>query len=298
MREDDAAAGDRRSRKARCRPRYVSTTETWRGLPPERRRTGVVFQEDALFPHRSAYENVAFGLRARGASARDVDARVRAIARLVRVEEMLARTARTLSGGQRQRVALARALAIEPDVLLLDEPLSRLDAPLRAELRVELARVRAAAGTTSVLVTHDQSEAMALGDAVAVMRDGRIEALDTPRALYDRPATAYVAAFVGVPAMALVPAAALGFTRGGVATLGLRADAVRVADGGDVAGIVSAVEDFGAEAFVYVDVPFGRLVARVHAPFRVGERVTLAIDVARAHAFDAAGRRVPTVVHA
>ena len=266
--------------------------------PPERRRAGVVFQEDALFPHLSVFANVAYGLRARRVAPEAVEPRVRAAARLAHVEDVLSRPARALSGGQRQRVALARALAIEPDVLLLDEPLSRLDAPLRAELRVELARLRGLAGTTTLLVTHDQGEAMALGDLVAVMRDGRVEALDTPLALYERPPNTYVATFVGSPAMALVPAAAFGFASGAVATIGLRAEAVSLAAGGELTGIVRAVEDFGAEAFAYVDGSFGTLVARAPERARVGATVSLAIDFARAHAFDAAGARVAAFVRA
>jgi ABC-type sugar transport system ATPase subunit len=269
-----------------------------RTIPPERRRAGVVFQEDALFPHLSAFANVAYGLRARRVDARVVASRVREVARLARVDDVLARPARALSGGQRQRVALARALAIEPDVLLLDEPLSRLDAPLRAELRVELARLRGLAATTTLLVTHDQGEAMVLGDLVAVIRDGRIEALDTPRALYDRPPNTFIATFVGSPAMALVPAAALGFASGALTTIGLRAEAVSLAPNGDLTGVVRAIEDFGAEAFAYVDGAFGTLVARVSERPRVGANVSLALDFARAHAFDAAGARVAAFVRA
>jgi ABC-type sugar transport system ATPase subunit len=269
-----------------------------RGIPPERRRTGVVFQEDALFPHLSVFANIAYGLRARAGRGSSIGARVREMALLARVDDLLTRPASALSGGQRQRVALARALAIGPDVLLLDEPLSRLDAPLRSELRVELSRIRALAGSTTLLVTHDQSEAMALGDRIALMRDGRIEAFATPRELYERPATSYVASFVGSPAMALVPAASLGYARGDVVTLGLRADAVTIGTQADATGIVRNVEDFGADLFAYVDGPFGTLVARAKERPRLGEAVALAIDFSRAHGFDASGARVATFVRA
>jgi ABC-type sugar transport system ATPase subunit len=266
--------------------------------PPEHRRTGVVFAEDALFPHLSVWDNIAFGLRARGVARARIEFRVAELARLVRIEDLLRRQAATLSGGQRQRVAVARALAPEPEVLLLDEPLSRLDAPLRAELRVELGRVRALSGTTTLLVTHDQSEAMALGDRIAIMRDGRIEAFDTPRALYDRPPTAYVGAFLGSPAMALVPAAALGYDGPGVMTLGLRPDAVTLSAHGNARGIVRAVEDFGADTYAYVEGAFGTLVARAREAPGVGEAVSLAVDLSRAHPFDAAGDRVAAFVRA
>jgi len=213
----------------------------------------------------------------------------------MRVGDVLARKARTLSGGQRQRVAVARALAPAPAVMLLDEPFSRLDTPLRAELRIELGRVLRDARATTLFVTHDQSEAMALADAIAVVRDGRVEQFASPRALYNAPATAYVAAFVGSPAMSFVPAAALAAdgAYGGAATVGFRADAVRVASSGTLAGVVRAVEDLGSEAYAYVETTAGTIVARVDdTPPCVGERVSLAFDRSRAHLFDGNGARV------
>ena len=174
--------------------------------PPERRRAGFVFANDALFPHRDVAANIAYGI----ADAAGREHGVRDCAERMRVADLLRRRPATLSAGQRQRVALARALAAAPQVLLLDEPFSRLDAPLRAELRVELGALLRDARTTTLVVTHDQSEAMALGDRVVVMRDGAVEQSGTPRDLYDRPSTTFVARFVGSPAMALVPASAFG----------------------------------------------------------------------------------------
>jgi multiple sugar transport system ATP-binding protein len=265
------------------------------GEPPERRGVGMVFQSDAIFPHLSTLANISYGLHGRGLSAAAIAARARDVARRMRVEDLLSRPARDLSGGQRQRVAVARALAPEPSVLLLDEPFSRLDAPLRAGLRVELGRILRDAPTTTLFVTHDQSEAMALAARIAVLRDGSLEQYASPRELYDAPATEYVAGFVGSPAMSFVPARAVSFGRDfpGAATLGFRPDAVRPAANGEVAGLVRAVEDFGADAYAYVDTEAGTLVARVtdRSPLP-GERVTLEFDRARAHPFDAAGLRL------
>ncbi len=167
------------------------------GVPPERRDCGMVFQNYALWPHLSVAENVAFGLDVRRI-ARDEKARRVAMAlRLVRMEDFAARAPASLSGGQQQRVALARALAVEPAVLLLDEPLSNLDAALRVELRGEIREIQSRTGRTALYVTHDRAEALALADRVAVLRDGRVEQMGAPEELYDRPATPFVAGFVG-----------------------------------------------------------------------------------------------------
>jgi len=261
------------------------------GLVPERRGAGVVFAEDALFPHLTAYENIAYGV------PRTERARVRAAAERMRVDAFLERRIDGLSGGERQRVALARALASQPAILLLDEPLARLDAPLRLALRLELASLLRAGGYTTVLVTHDQSEAMALGDRIAVMCDGRIEQIGTPRDLYERPANVFVAGFVGVPAMSIVPAAAFAnVAPPGVATIGLRADAVRASSDGDVAAIVCAVEDLGSEAFAYYETVGGRIAGTVTGALpAIGERVALQIDRSKIHAFDASGVRMDVV---
>ena len=166
-------------------------------LPPYRRRMGVVFQSYALFPHMTAAGNVEFGLRMGGASRADRRARAARALEMVGLAPLANRRPRELSGGQQQRVALARALAIEPDVLLLDEPLSALDAKLREELRVEMRALQLRLRTTSVFVTHDQAEALAMADQVAVMENGRIAQLGTPEEVFERPATPFVAEFVG-----------------------------------------------------------------------------------------------------
>ena len=166
-------------------------------LPPHRRRMGVVFQSYALFPHLTVADNVAFGLRMAGMGRAERAARAMAGLDLVGLRAHAAKRPRQLSGGQQQRVALARALAIEPDVLLLDEPLSALDAKMREELRVEMRILQRRVGATAVFVTHDQAEALAMADQVAVMQDGRVAQLGPPADVFERPATPFVAEFVG-----------------------------------------------------------------------------------------------------
>ncbi len=177
--------------------RVVVAGQDVTALPAYRRRMGVVFQSYALFPHMTAAANVAFGLEMHGVARAERVRRVEASLALVGLPAHGQARPRALSGGQQQRVALARALAIEPDVLLLDEPLSALDAKLREELRGEMRAIQRRVGATALFVTHDQSEALAMADLVAVMHDGRIAQLDTPEAVFERPATPFVARFVG-----------------------------------------------------------------------------------------------------
>jgi putative spermidine/putrescine transport system ATP-binding protein len=167
------------------------------GKPVHRRNIGMVFQNYALFPHMSVADNVAFGLEMRGIAAAEVRARVAEALALVRLSGLEARRPKSLSGGQQQRVALARALVIRPDLLLLDEPLSNLDAKLREEMRGEIREIQRRLGITTVFVTHDQTEALALADRIAVMERGRLAQLGTPEEIYENPATPFVAGFVG-----------------------------------------------------------------------------------------------------
>ena len=166
-------------------------------MQPAKRGLGIVFQSYALFPHMTAAENVAFGLEMRRVPRAERDERVRAALAMVGLAGYEERYPRRMSGGQQQRVALARALVIRPSVLLLDEPLSNLDAKLREEMQIELRQIQRTIGTTTILVTHDQTEAMALSDRIVVMSQGRIEQIGTPQETYERPASAFVSQFLG-----------------------------------------------------------------------------------------------------
>ncbi len=168
-----------------------------RGLPPYLRKTSTVFQEYALFPHMSVFDNVAYGLRLRRLPRTTVTERVRHTLSLMRLEGLEGRLPRELSGGQQQRVALARSLIVEPDVLLMDEPLSNLDAKLRVSVRTEIREIQQRVGITTLYVTHDQEEALAISDTIAVMRSGTVMQVGSPRDIYERPADPFVAAFVG-----------------------------------------------------------------------------------------------------
>jgi len=170
-------------------------------LPPRERNMSMVFQNYALYAHKSVYENIAYPLRVRGAQRRDIDDKVRAVARLLQIGELLKRRPRQLSGGQAQRVAVARALVWHPAICLMDEPLSNLDAILRLQTRTELKRLHAELGMTFVFVTHDQEEAMTLGTRIAVLNQGRLVQFATPKEIYHHPATRFIAEFIGRPAM-------------------------------------------------------------------------------------------------
>jgi multiple sugar transport system ATP-binding protein len=175
-------------------------------VPARDRDIAMVFQSYALYPHLSVYENIAFGLRLRKVSKREVDSRVKEAARILGLEPFLKRKPRALSGGQRQRVAMGRAIVRQPQAFLMDEPLSNLDAKLRGQMRAEISRLQGDLGTTTIYVTHDQVEAMTMGDRVAVMRKGELQQVASPQELYDRPVNLFVAGFIGSPAMNMVEA--------------------------------------------------------------------------------------------
>ena len=166
-------------------------------IPPHKRNIGMVFQNYALWPHMTVYENVEYGLNVRKVPVDDKKKKIQEVLEIVQMDRYATRNPNQLSGGQQQRIALARALVIEPDILLLDEPLSNLDAKLRLEMRHEIKRIHSEAGITSVYVTHDQKEALSLADRAAVMRDGKIVQIGTPREIYNLPANKFVADFIG-----------------------------------------------------------------------------------------------------
>jgi multiple sugar transport system ATP-binding protein len=202
--------------------------EVVNNLPPKDRDIAMIFQNYALYPHMSAYDNMAFGLKLRGVKREPRGVRVKGAAKTLGLAEVLPKKPRTLSGGQRQRVAMGRAIVREPRAFLMDEPLSNLDAKLRVEMRAEIARLQRELEVTTIYVTHDQVEAMTLGDRVAIMRDGLLQQVAKPQELYDRPRNLFVAEFIGSPAMNLVDADLARANGGLVATFG--ANSLRVGE--------------------------------------------------------------------
>ena len=288
-------------------------------LPPKDRDIAMVFQNYALYPHMTVYDNMAFGLKMRKFPKPEIEKRVKDAAEILGIQELLKRKPRQLSGGQRQRVAVGRAIVRHPQVFLFDEPLSNLDAKLRVQMRVELKKLHDRLETTAIYVTHDQVEAMTLGDRVVVMKDGWIQQVGEPMELYGRPTNKFVAGFIGSPAMNFVDvtineangavvaeaqglrlavppakAAALRAYKGQQISLGVRPEDVHVATGADAAqhifdANIEVVEPLGSE--ILLDVRAGRsnIVARVEPTVRVKvhETVRLAVNAERLHFFDA-----------
>jgi len=269
-------------------------------LRPGRRNVSMVFQSYALFPHLSVRDNIMFGLRARGARAAAARRQAERAAATAGCAGYLDRRPAELSGGERQRVALARALAREPSAYLLDEPLSNLVAELRVQTRDELKALLARVGQTMLHVTHDQTEALLLGDRVAVLRAGLVEQVGTPADIWSTPATLAVARFVGSPAMNVLaetsPLAVATLPAGAAegCQVGIRPDAVQLVPRG-VDGLVSRVDVAGADAYVHVLIGADDVVARTTTQQRPapGERVRVRVDLGEVHLFDAGtGARV------
>lgn len=228
---------------------------------PGERDVAMVFQEYALYPHLSVKDNISFGLRARKTEATEIERKVSDAAELLGIETTLDRRPGELSGGERQRVALARAIVRAPTAFLLDEPLSNLDAELRAFMRAEIRGLQRTLGTTALYVTHDQVEALTMGDRVAVLRAGKLEQFGTPAEIYDRPSSTFVARFIGMPPMNVVPMAMLGRGEG---FAGLRPEQLRVTSpsASRLAGKVVHADALGHEVIVHVSVGDEVLLAR------------------------------------
>ena len=288
-------------------------------LAPMDRDIAMVFQNYALYPHMSVYDNMAFGLKMRKFERREIGKRVREAADILGIGEYLTRKPRQLSGGQRQRVALGRAIVRHPRVFLFDEPLSNLDAKLRVQMRVELKKLHLRLGTTAIYVTHDQVEAMTLGDRVVVMRDGVVQQVGEPLVLYNEPANKFVAGFIGSPSMNFatvtvtdgngtllaknggleieVPSPQAERLRpriGEQLTLGVRPEDLHVASGSDPEGLsfpcrVEVVEQLGSEILLDVRVGEETMVAAVEPTTRtkVQDSLRLAVNPERLHFFDA-----------
>ncbi len=276
-------------------------------LAPKDRDIAMVFQSYALYPHMTVRENLEFGLKMRGVARSEMQKRVDDAAQILGITHLLDRKPRDLSGGQRQRVAVGRAIVRQPAVFLFDEPLSNLDAKLRVQTRAEITKLQQSLGTTSVYVTHDQVEAMTMGQRITVLRDGKIQQVGTPQEVYEHPANVFVATFIGTPPMNLVHAMVTGgmleassfalpiaaryratLKDGQRVTLGIRPEHVERASPGNVTATVDVVEPIGHESIVYASAGDERLVAIFDPALtpKPGEAIPLAIDVERVHVFD------------
>lgn len=296
---------------------FINDTDVTEAKPKER-DIGMVFQDYALFPHMTISENIAYPLRVRGSNLTERQERARQVARSLQIEALLERRPGQISGGQQQRTSVARAVVHRPQLFLFDEPLSNLDAKLRLEARSFLKHLQREVGVTSVYVTHDQAEAMALADRIAVMDNGKIVQIAAPLEVYRRPATTFVANFLGSPPMNLLQAVVSrselrgeGFTlptgvlggreqhlsEGAAVTLGIRPEHMRLATNGapgSISGSVYAVEPLGPESLVILKVGETLITARLFGdePPELSGRVSLDFDSAQVHLFDAAGQRL------
>lgn len=291
-------------------------------LPPAKRGIAMVFQSYALYPHMNVYDNMAFGLELAKSSKAEIDAKVREAARMLQIESLLDRKPKQLSGGQRQRVAIGRAIVRDPKVFLFDEPLSNLDAALRVQTRIEIAKLHNDTDATMIYVTHDQVEAMTLADRIVVLNAGRIEQVGTPLELYHHPANLFVAGFLGSPQMNFIPCEVVqtgadgvqvrlpnggtisapvtpdGVQTGENVTLGVRPDHIQVRAQGLLTGRIELVEELGENHLLYVDVGHGnRLTVRIPggAHMDIGSQVSLALSQESCHLFRQTGEALPSL---
>jgi multiple sugar transport system ATP-binding protein len=290
-----------------------------RDVPPAKRGLAMVFQSYALYPHMTVAENMSFSLRLAGVPKEQRDRKVRAVAAILEMENLLDRRPRALSGGQLQRVAIGRAMVRQPKAFLLDEPLSNLDAALQAQMRLELVRLHRELKTTMIYVTHDQVEAMTMADRIVVMNEGKVEQVGSPRELYRNPVTLFAAGFIGAPKMnfldarvreasdarlALVAvngvAVEIPGRRGSVAAgdqvkLGVRPEHVLLEEGGELRGEIEALEHLGPRTYLHARLDDGTpLVVQTagDTSIREGDRPAFRIRAEACHVFDAAGRRL------
>ena len=284
------------------------------GVPAAQRDIAMVFQDYALYPHMRVYDNMAFALELRGMSKPDIDARVRQAAAMLHIDAYLDRKPKELSGGQRQRVAMGRAIVRNPQVFLFDEPLSNLDAKLRAQVRAEIKSLSQQLRTTMVFVTHDQIEAMTMADRIVVLQSGIVQQYDTPEVVYERPANQFVAGFIGSPTMNFLPVelheGGVRFSNGGsTAPLDVASRArLQAAEGKGVLGVrpehfdvvpdgtsgipiqIKLVEPLGSDTLIHFDVAGAAAIGRVDPALKpkLGERLLLLPKADKIHLFDAA----------
>jgi multiple sugar transport system ATP-binding protein len=286
-------------------------------VEPKDRDIAMVFQNYALYPHMTVYDNMAFGLKLRRLPRAEIERRVREAAEVLGIGDLLRRRPKELSGGQRQRVALGRAIVRSPSVFLMDEPLSNLDAQLRVQMRAEISKLHQRVATTFIYVTHDQVEAMTMGQRIVVMKDGLIQQIAVPQELYDRPRNRFVAAFIGSPAMNFVAATLTGDgldlagtvlpvpaqleeavkpARGRRVDVGVRpedlwvgSEAAAAHRGWQLPALVDVVEPLGAEQYLHLSSACGGLTARVSPDLRArpGDRLEVTLNPAKLHVFDA-----------
>src|SRR6185312_12342083 len=281
------------------------------GVEPKDRDIAMVFQSYALYPHMSVRENMGFSLKLKKFAKADIKERVEKVAQVLGIEKLLERKPAALSGGQRQRVALGRAIVRQPQVFLMDEPLSNLDAKLRVDMRAEIIKLHRTLGVTTFYVTHDQIEAMTMGQRIVVMRDGNIEQIDAPNTLYQEPANRFVASFIGTPSMNFLGAEVVdGVARGPDFSLALSAEGLDVLQGRDrvcagirpehlhlardahpgcsLRGVVEVVEPLGAHTLIHVRVGTVVVNAQIapHQPVAIDDVVMLACDVEQLYLFD------------
>ncbi len=285
-------------------------------IEPAERDIAMVFQNYALYPHMSVYNNMAYGLRNRGMARPEIDSRVQEAARILEIGPMLERKPGQLSGGQRQRVAMGRAIVRQPKVFLFDEPLSNLDAKLRIAMRVEIRKLQRRLNTTSIYVTHDQLEAMTLADILVVMNGGQVEQIGNPLDIYQKPATTFVASFIGAPPMNLMPLRDAGGLSApdGAGLLGIRPEDLLISGERPAGGLalnltVEAIERVGAETYVYGirsqqsdapavsakpgELPPGEVIVRIPGAVApaIGERILATAPREKLHLFSADGRK-------
>jgi multiple sugar transport system ATP-binding protein len=262
-------------------------------LAPQHRDIAMVFQSYALYPHMTVYDNLAFGLRNQGIQRSDVDRRVRRAAEILALDPLIKRKPKQLSGGQRQRVALGRAIVREPAAFLMDEPLSNLDAKLRVQTRAEILKLQQNLGTTTIYVTHDQVEAMTMGDRIAVMNLGVLQQVGTPEDVYTNPVNVFVAGFIGSPAMNLVPAPVMDGLGGTDRIVGFRPEHVYVGngrtDGASFDARIDVVEYLGDEQLVHMTRKETSLQAKLPVDQRVstGDELTFTVPRDHLYLFDA-----------
>lgn len=304
-----------------CGIHRVTSGRIWFGdrdvtdLPPQEKKVGVVFQSFALYPHLTVYENIAFPLRIRKESSANIDRMVKEMASILHMEELLDRRPGQLSGGQQQRVALARALVRNPDVLLMDEPLANLDAGLRLEMRSEIRRIQQENGCTSILVTHDQVEAMSMCDRIALMNEGKIQQVGTPDQMYHQPRTRFVAGFIGNPPISFTDgqiedghfnAPGLRFelpdrikassvTAGQKITLGVRPEYLQPDFATPIEAEITFVESQGRETLYDLTLSGGQVFRSIQTGEqmgKLGERIHWGIDIDAVFFFDEQGDRI------